>query len=681
MPGFGFGFGSLRARNPVATVPAVPPIGIPELEPSADWVGTAGSGFDGQFGATPSDPTRVTAKPVCRLLVPDLQWFTDQILVGVYAGANNQGSLFDNMGLDRVICHYEGEEADIVAPSFQTFTDANGNPVTYFGWWISLKHTGTNGHAQVYFEAVPKDATMQNRVIGPFQFSPQASLHDYSVVVAPSAPVEAGVSYQSYSDARSYLRGVSAQNPLITFTEASTDHPMDNDGVQWHPSNGRLTVTATAPVSFDATTGISYFRPFTNGIHFRGSNITLDFHTATELYQENTNSIGHWLDGISITNSNGRNDLFEKRPRNNIAWIVRGNPWFTECSISYTWNSCMNSSLARGCALADVWGDVFNDSKLVIGNTLDNFESNWFRDPVEALQLTYTGSAATATIESSGTSTKTFTIKEDGSTVSTFVVQSSSAAFATNTNYTVTNIAAWMNGLTDWSATVIDDTRAGYVLGLSTGTPGAAFAAQSAKGVALSLYTAFDVHGDFWQKQDTGSYDENVAVIGNLAFNTYAQDLLFGGTSGMKDVLVLNNAFDNQDDDGQYSQMARDHQHVVIAHNSWSQQGFWFRTDSNYTGDGYCLLSNNVGPEFEWVGAVDADVVVAGNHQFAGSSAPSGSTGTTIGGTKATLFADATTGDFTPLGDLLASPRASVARYDFSGSERAASEAAGALKS
>ncbi len=62
-----------------------------------------------------------------------------------------------------------------------------------------------------------------------------------------------------------------------------------------------------------------------------------------------------------------------------------------------------------------------------------------------------------------------------------------------------------------------------------------------------------------------------------------------------------------------------------------------------------------------WTGAADADLVIKNNHLFSGATAPAGnSSGTTIGGTEATLFVDAGSGNFTPQGALLDNPKAPV---------------------
>ena len=128
------------------------------VEPSAGWNGTAATGFGGAYGAVPTDPTRTTAKPALRLLVPPGQFFTDTLVVGVAAAANNDGSMANN-GLSGVTFHFEGNTAVVSEPTLRTFADANGNNVTYLGQWVTLKKpTGTSGEAQLYVTATPADA-------------------------------------------------------------------------------------------------------------------------------------------------------------------------------------------------------------------------------------------------------------------------------------------------------------------------------------------------------------------------------------------------------------------------------------------------------------------------------------------------------------------------------------------
>ena len=74
MAAFGFGFGGIGQHTTAALMPVIQ---SHSLEPSAGWTGAAASGFGGNFGTAPVYPVRTAAKPVCRLLVPLRQRFTD----------------------------------------------------------------------------------------------------------------------------------------------------------------------------------------------------------------------------------------------------------------------------------------------------------------------------------------------------------------------------------------------------------------------------------------------------------------------------------------------------------------------------------------------------------------------------------------------------------------------------
>ncbi|MFM2371329.1 MAG: hypothetical protein RIS85_1052 [Pseudomonadota bacterium] len=93
------GFGSGRHRSTCLFTS-----GPPLLAPSVLWTGAAGSGFTN----VPADPPRTTAKPAIRPIVAPFQWYTKELLIGVYAAANNGGTLIDDMGIETVIVHCEG---------------------------------------------------------------------------------------------------------------------------------------------------------------------------------------------------------------------------------------------------------------------------------------------------------------------------------------------------------------------------------------------------------------------------------------------------------------------------------------------------------------------------------------------------------------------------------------------
>lgn len=670
----GFGFGARRRRA------APRKKGVPLISPSAGWSGVATSGF----ASTPVDPPRTTAKPVLRLIVPPNQYYTGELLVGVYAGANYAGSLQQTMGLSKVIAHYAGSSIDITAPSFQTFNDANGNPVTYFGWWVKLKHDGRHGHARLYFEAVPRDTSMQRRVIGPYQYSPQPALHDYSVTVEPSQPQIVGSRYQTLIAAMTYLRGVSAGNPLIDIKEPGNYDIAGGTGGTTYVGQGWLTVKASVP----ATIAKSGYTTDTNAsirtrydrTRFAGANILFDTAYIAELRIE-TDS--YWLDGVKVTNSLGKDQLWHRKGSRPVSWFVRGRAWITECDIERINDPLRQAALARGCTVRDCFNDVASGCWAVIGNSFSNMNSEAFWLEKAALTVSYGGPGATATVELAGgnaASSRTLTAKVGGATVGTFTIQSSEAAYTANTNYTVQNVVTWLNSLSGWSATLLDNSRFAAVLSKS-GNSGAAFSATDVKSAPLTLVTTFDYHADFYADESGG---ENVVIFGNKGTNHYNQDIFFYSPSGARDYHVVNNAFHNgtstnPNHAAQSSQLGYVHSHVVIAHNTLANQALLLRVDTGYAPDGYSMIANNVCRDFSWQGPGNGVLVLARNHLHTGAVGAAIGDQTTVGGTLADLFAGAASGDFTPSGALVANLKTPVVSFDRGGRQRGQPDAAGSL--
>lgn len=654
------------------------------ISPAAAWNGTAGTGFS----VTPTDPTRTTAKPALRLIVPPNQAFTDYLVVGVSAWANNNGS-FDNCGLQNVKFYYEGSTVTVTRPSFYSFPDANGNTVTYFGWWCVLLHNGTNGDANLYVEATPKDTTMQNRVMGPYLFLPSATLYDLDLEVAPSQSVIAGSRYQSLTAALSYCANQGKHHPRIRITEARTDYVI---GTISSPSfytagKGYCTIEATVPVTIIGTTTYAdaTFRPKYSGLRFKGSNITFDFANADRLFHEGTGN-QYWWDGVRIRSSTGRGYLFSSLGGPKPVGFSGGQPWITECVVSDLPIPALRVNLARGSTFTSSYSDAIGEALCVINCRFDDFDPyiDWSID-VNAFTVTYTGAGTTATLELSGgnnASSRTFNAKVDGVSVGTFTTD----RFYTVGNGRNSSVVNWLNSLSGWSATLQDDTRRASVLSVVGGT-GVAFSARNCKNVTLQLVTYFDYHGDFYQQNSPAtSTTENVIVAHNVVTNFAGQCFFISSSSVARDFIFINNCFHGKAAFGAYynpgnffSQIDRSgaKSHLVFAHNS-STQGFYIRTTGGWTADTYCLFADNVFRTLEWLTTPNANMRLADNHLFGGATTPSGSTNTTTGGTDTDLFQSVSTGDFTPKGALLTNLKVPAIRRDLQGRVRARMEAPGA---
>ena len=678
MPGFGPSFGPAAMSRLWLFGP--PPLGT-YLTPSEEWTGAAGSGFS----ALPNDPVRSTAKPVLRLLVPPYQVYTKELLVGVVAAANDDGSLFNNLGLQKVVAHFEGNQVDIASPSYETFDDANGNPVTYLAWWIRLRNDGRLGEAQVYFEAVPNDSTMQNRVIGPYSFFPRDTLYDHHVDVAPSQSILAGSRYPSLGAAFNYLSSVGAQNPLITITESGEYDVNANSTPNSYQTNGWFNVEASVPIIITkpnkVNTAAGLLRPKVARIRWRGSSIAFDFAKTQQYYQENAADTP-WFDGCRIFNSEGRYALWNKGARIHTTQL-RFYGYYTECVLNHLPGILNNVWIARGNDISNGYGDVFTNALVVVGNRVTDWDSTVeYAKDYPALTALYTGSGATATLSLSGgnyATSRTLTAKVDGASVGSITINRSTGDYLD-----VSAVVAWLDSLSDWSASLLDDTRQASLLGVAGGT-GFNFENVDAKSAPLTLMTAFDIHSDIYQISNGGP--TNVYMADNLITGFVGQTFFFSGTVGTKDFVVFNNAASNKESSSQYLTLANIHSQLnyptsqlVFVHNSLPSQQMLIRTDSAFNGDGYTILANNVLKNLTWVnGPVDADIRLANNHLWASAVPPEGSIGTTTGGDDTTLFLDAPGGDFTPAGALRETRRASLVRWDFNRAERGSMETVGAL--
>jgi hypothetical protein len=680
MAGFGYGFGRLgRRRGGRDNVMA-----IAKVRPSAGWSGTAGSGF--AAGSAPADPVRTTAKPAMRLVVPSDQYFASGLVVGVIAGANDNGSLLQTMGLSGVVVHYEGTSVTVKAPTYRSYRDANGVKRMCFGWWAQLVHDGRIGDAQVYFEAIPRDPAMQRRVLGPYLFYPSAQEFDRSVTVEPGQPVLAGSRYPSVGQALAYLASVGANNPLVTIRGGGTID-IGQGPATTYQGKGYCTIAAETPVTIAkanfTTDAAALLRTRYDGLRFKGSNITFDARYISNIYQENASGRQHWLDGVRVIHSGGRDELWRGSSRK-LSSFVRNGAWLTEIESDGVANIANGARLARGCLFRNGYQDVVTDAACVVHTRTEDWDSSFWLTENPSFSVTFTGAEATATLELAGAneaSTRTFTARW-GANSASFSVGTSEAMQASG-NYLASHVVNWLNSLgVGFIASVLDDRRRAAACSLA-GLKGAGFSAQNVKNATLQIVTMFDVHGD-WHQQNNGQITENCVLANNLATGLVAQNIFLTGTGGARDFLVFNNAFDNKKLTGIYnnfasigSQLAFAKSHVVVAHNSLAVQSFGLRGDQGLTLDQWCLIANNSFRDLAWSGTQANTALVRNNHLQAGAVGGTIGTGSFIGGTSEQVFRDSGGGSFTARSVLYSNSRVPVVPMDRNGNVRTMTDICG----
>ena len=671
MAGFGFGFGSHTNSNP-RIVTIVPGSSLPVSVPSQQWTGVAGSGF----ATIPSDPARTSAKPMLRLLVPPNQYFTDELLVGVIAGANDGGSLYGNMGLRHVLVHYEGSTGTIIEPSLQTFPDANGTYRSYFGWWTILRHSGRSGHADIYFEAVPNNPAMQNRVIGPFQFSPQSQMHDGTISVAASG----GADFQTVAEALSHCRANALHNPLVTIIEPG-DYDIA-DGTQIHEGEGYCTITAALPSVRIARPGYTtdaagVVRTRYNGLRFMGANLEIDARHILEFFIEPGAKRFHWMDGCTIINSGGPGALWRgvTRPAQSL---VRDGGWFTECRVENGDEVFKLAKLVRGTTSINGQRDLYAGCPVVVSNSSQDHRSDMtLGSDVPAIELFYTGSAAAATVEiaeANGAASRTLVVKIAGSADRSFTLHKSEAAYHAGTNYTLQNLVDWLNTIPAVTATLLDPSNVRAAAWLSLpGLRGGAFGPGDFKAESVMLVTNVDVQGAWWSE---AGLDENVVLWGNTATGLVAPVLNFASSGAKRDILLANNAVQNDSSALRSatlaSRFAGASSHVICVHNTLSTQSMIFNTSEAYSSGSFDLVANNSVRAISWTGPAGTTPII-NNHVHGGTAAPASAsgltnvTGTTIGGDARVLYVNDQEGDFRARGPLASNLAPPVLRFSASG--------------
>ncbi|MEL6420553.1 MAG: hypothetical protein AAFQ55_18285 [Pseudomonadota bacterium] len=672
-----FGFGTTVGLHRLGNRPAVQPVA---LAPSAAWDGTASSGF----ATTPADPTRNTAKPMVRMLEPPLQRFTDEITLGVSAFANASGTL--SGGIDRVRFHFEGESRDVIEPSLRAFTRADGSTYLCYGYWMTLKKPAEMvGAANLYVEAIPADATMQTRVLGPYTYYPVDTLHDMIVTVGAAGD------HADLANAMAAVATASAQSALITLLDDGDYTPGIRNN---NPTQGYHKFVAAPGVDARISWGAGNegeWRPGFGNIWFEG--LTFDRDTVFTL--RNNGDETFVARHCRFILSGGAGPIFKTTYP--AGGTIRRDGWLLDnyflgahdLGISFDGTG----SHLRGNISEDGTDDFAEQAYLTAYNIVDNY--NWaaaFRPDLGRLRVQYSGSGTSVTYSrqnnDSGPAedrTTTHTIKVDGVEVFSFTAWKHwSKHDAGDGLYEVQDFADALNQVADFTATVLPD---GNELGarfLNRTTfpdrPGDNFTDYEI-GNDYTFICNVDLHEDGFASglQANG---ENIIHAFNRVTRLAGQAFI---TNGCDDMAVVGNIFGQGQDAKTIGNSTigdgRDYSHLFMAHNSW--RGQYVRVlDSGGVGpgwDSYCTFSNNV-----VLGIFDASGTLTGadNIVAVGEQNDAPSIAAAVGG-PATWFPGRASFDFTPAGELLeaANLAAPLIQYDQNGAQRPVPSAVGAISS
>jgi hypothetical protein len=655
------------------------------IRPDSRWTGVPGSGFL----VTPSDQTRITAKPVCRLVTVPNRRITSSHEVGVMAFANANGGLFG--GIDRVRFHFEGNTLDVVAPSLRTLTRKDGSTYLVLGYWVKLQRVpSVAGDAHLYIEAIPADATMQSRIIGPFTYTFASPPYDLDIEVAPTPAEIPGARYNSLAAAINWLKTQAPNAARIRITESGTYIPSENATNCFFP--GWLTIEAIAGVEATIANENSGGLSLRSGnIAFR--NMTIDMRRISMI--ESIIGTPFWADRCMFINSDPQGAVArwfgQTRPINRI---FSTSSYFTDCDFQYVPDVFGGALLGRGNILREGYGDVSGDSQCLTGNIVRDWDSTIWTDGEDVFTATYTGAEATASLSApsatAATGTRVLTATWGANTATLTLGRRDEDRDGTSGNaYYTSEVVDWINGLAGWSATLLDGDYCAFFLNIDkddpdyNGPPGNTSAFDiSVKDEVRTLKCSFDVHADGYQNR-FGGLTENVIVYGE-DWELNGQLVFLSAPETEKDYVFANSVFKHLGAIDAISvgssQIGRSpSEHLVIAHCAFINQNLVIRDDDNAELDAYSLIGNNVLTSINNVStAVVPAGVIAGNHIYGGSTIPTNSVNTSSGGDASDLFVDAAGHDYRPAGALLTNGKAPVLGFDGKGLAFKASDVMGA---
>lgn len=642
-----------------------PPSGL--LAPNAQWSGSAGSGYGGSNAAAPTNPTRTTAMPwILPLFVPGVR-ATGQMDIWFEAGALG--------GLTKVTVYCEGNKVDVAAPTTCTYTDANGLPkVLPSAYKVTLDIAtalglSTTGCMQIYAEAVPVDGSMQHHVIGPFDVFPASSLYDHAAF-----DVGSGQTYATIQAALNAAHTAASIWPKIVLHDTANydctasvtvthNCTAPTPGVAGTGGLATITTTGGATATLIATGVTTAARLKYDGLHFLGSGIVLDPGQFQQFYVE-TAGIGKlWFDGCQVVNSFGSAQLVNKAVPA-LYWLrtpataQTTNYYATEVSLSGMFDGLQYHNLVRTCSLTNISSDALDNNRCIYGTTVTTLDPTALTGGQvgngTALTVLYSGASATATFQKTGTNSNAGNIilVDTVNGTSTFAY---TATFSNGqTNYTVQDVANFINGIAGWSATVSDNSRYAAALSNTPTVHSSAIAAISCK-TSQNFTTLFDVHSDGCQNFSISGYNEPGyadSVLGNRAFaynswlNVIDSQLFYGDKSGSggatstqwADCGIHNNVWQEIGATTSQTQVFGTQSHVVFQANTLDNQTFSLRSDqaspSTYAPDAYCAFIRCAFENLLWSGTPNANLKIQSLFVRT-SSLPSGADGNSKTGASA----------------------------------------------
>lgn len=623
-----------------AAAPAPDP-GDGLLAPSGSWSGTADS------VSAPTDPTRVDGKPTVNELFPAWLPITEDTVIGVFAEADD--------GIEKVTFHLEGTTLDVTARTTHTYTDVNGNTKTQYGYHATLDYSAfaavtLTGVAHLYVTATANDAALEAKVIGPFKILAVASLYDRTSTVG------SGGTYSTIKAAIDAGHALGFRRQQINIV-SSGEYEIGQMSSNYTTSTAWTTITAADGVTAKivGATVAETIQHTHDGLCFRGSGIQICPDRFAQLYADTGGgALGKiWFDGCTWENDSGDGTTTQNNGAPFTYPVTANLPYiyFTDVVCNETWNGLSYARLVRGCTITNIVGVALQNNAHVHRTTVDGLDCTSLVAGVDALTITRAAGPTTATYEVSGSpgETRTLTLKENGSTISGGTLSITSNSPGTSF-VSVQDIVDFINTKSGWTATFVNGSRRGIYLSKAGLAPSAAIPATNCLSTVATVQTVIDVHSDGVHHFGAGiknrsHFDVRILNASNAQIffldqsSTDIEDAQFDALVGHK---VGSETI--------HSRVGSVCRNVGIKGLTLANQALILDTSGGFTADARCRFTNIAVEAASWSAAADTDLQLNNIHVRT-STAPSGATNSSTGGTNATLYNLATATDFSPILD------------------------------
>jgi len=494
-----------------ATTPVVSPT-PPTLRPSASWTGVPSSGY---AGLPPVDPPRTTAKPSLRMASAwgaRISGSTYRIYVDAECAGLASGTAF---GVAAVNGYLEGGSAAATFGQYSYAHPADATKTVTIQCYAfdidvaSCVAAHANGGVDFYAEAIPRDTTMQKRVIGPFRFYPRSTQY--------SGQYDVGVG-QTYSTRRQAIAAIVAANeeaPLILYHTTANYEAEDCSAYgAYAGQKGFITEKAAPGVTATISravfpTGVDdnsmFWDPGPDGIEW-GPGIVLDPRNWSFIKNHNQTlndglKHGHRLNGCQVINSEGTLDSYywNGRPRPSGLWSAPG--FIEDSTIKWLVGGMSGTFLCRNVAvrgnLREAAANCYYQNKVF----MNGWDAWTFWSPKVVMTLAYTGPGVGRHWITGSQPTSApgavFHLSVNG--VETHTIQL--GFYPGDPNFSQSQLAATINAFGDgWvAAKVLDGPAASQQQGVDTGPNTSGLGTPTVVGsTPVTISAAYDFHQDYW---------------------------------------------------------------------------------------------------------------------------------------------------------------------------------------